>query len=138
MASIEYFLWQHRGSWESTVAPANGNAADCSTNPDPNISSCFQYGMIAGRDVDLAGGAGSACAADPTLPECNVCRNWIDDPTANCEEPSGGFASPFGYEGLFAAHEQVNLSGSSNFAGLVIAEEAAYCVEPQPQERRLE
>ena len=59
-------------------------------------------------------------------------------PTANCEEPSGGFASPFGYEGLFAAHEQVNLSGSSNFAGLVIAEEAAYCVEPQPQERRLE
>ena len=81
--------------------------------------------MVAGRDLDLAGGAGTGCDA-PDPAGCDLCPDVVADPSASCETSP---AIPFGYEGMFLAHEQVNLSGNANFAGFVIAEEAAYCVE---------
>jgi hypothetical protein len=121
VSPISYGRIQARGT--PRFAPANSNSGIC--GPDEGLHACH-LGMVAGRDLDLAGGAGSGCDIEPAPAGCNLCPDILADPTANCEVSN---VVPFGYEGYFVAHEQVNLSGNSNFAGFVIAEEAAYCVE---------
>ena len=105
--------------------PANSSVGGCAND---RADQACNLGFAAGRDLELRGAAGSGC--DDLSASCNLCPNVQADPNADCEVSN---VVPFGYEGYFVAHEQVSLRGNANFAGFVIAEEAANCVEPQGQ-----
>jgi hypothetical protein len=123
VSPISYGRIQARGT--PRFGPANSSVGACAGGLTGNACG---VGMVAGRDLDLAGGAGSGCDTDPAPAGCNLCPDLNADPNASCENSP---VIPHGYEGMFLAHEQVSLSGNANFAGFVIAEEAAYCVETQ-------
>jgi hypothetical protein len=107
--------------------PANSSVGGCMNG---TREQACNLGFAAGRDLELRGGAGSGCDVETPPESCNLCPNIGSDPDADCEQSN---VVPFGYEGYFVAHEQVSLRGNANFAGFVIAEEAANCVEPQGQ-----
>jgi hypothetical protein len=79
----------------------------------------YPVGMAAGRDVDLSGGS----VYPPACPD-------FTDPATQCDIVTP--LAPAGYEGIFVAHEQIEMSGGVNLIGFLIAEHQDECVETNP------